>query len=69
MSPGAYGHSGISCHLLPLQLASKWTATELPVQQDYTAALQKCVLRAEGGEKQLAKGRGAAQPSWDFEAT
>lgn len=50
------------------QLAPKWTATELPVQQEYTAALQKCVLRAEGVDKQLAKGRGAAQPSWDFAA-
>lgn len=41
---------------------------ELPVQQEYAAALQKCVLRAEGVDKQLAKGREAAQPSWDFEA-
>lgn len=41
---------------------------QLPVQQEYAAALQKCVLRAEGADKQLAKGREAAQPSWDFEA-
>lgn len=46
--------------IFSLQLAPKWTATELSVQQEQEAELQKCVLRAEGVDKQLAKEKGAA---------